>query len=234
MKHLFLLFGLFVSGISLFAQDDSIFATVEGNAVTIWHTNVNRNCGSMYDMQYLLNDYHLFVYEKDTGAMAFCYCYFDLSLTIDSLSTGNYDVDVYGINFGNDTIADDTVYYGSTGFSITAGQGMPFRLASYQSTCQSSSIEETPHGNGNALLIFPNPVTDKVSIRLPKNPTAKSGHFDIYDAYGRQVATSVFNSDVPQSIEWNAKDLVPGVYFCRFRCGSGYFYGKFIAGGTER
>lgn len=232
MKRLFLLFGLLMGGTTMFAQNGSISAIVNGNTVTIWHTNTERNCGSAYEMLFTIEDKHLDIYEKDTGAIANCFCHFDLSIIIDSLASGNYTTDVYGIEIGNSGVAEDTVYYGNTNFTISGGESIPYRLASFQSICHSNAVEENPAEN--RLLIFPNPVADKISIRLPENLAAKSGRFDVYDSYGRQVASSVFTSEALQNIEWDTKDLVPGVYFYRLQWGNRYFYGKFVVGSTKQ
>jgi hypothetical protein len=97
---------------SLTAQADSIYATVQGDTATIWHTQTHRNCGSEFYMDVTLDDYHLTVTEIDTGEYALCDCYFDLYVTIAPLSPGTYTVDV----FGTDTLYG--TYWGSTTFTI--------------------------------------------------------------------------------------------------------------------
>jgi len=97
---------------SLSAQFDSLYVTVSGDTATIWHTLTYRNCGSLFVMDVQLEDTLITVTEVDTGAPAFCNCYFDLSVTIGPLDPGFYTVQVF---------STDSSYgyeWGSTSFTI--------------------------------------------------------------------------------------------------------------------
>jgi hypothetical protein len=130
----------------LVAQTDSIYATVQGDTATIWHIQTHRNCGSRFYMDVQLSGYHLTVTEVDTGFIAFCTCYFDLSVTIGPLAPGNYTVDV----FGTDTLYG--IYWGSTTFTIPGGslRDSVFIIDQDQSDCYQ------PGYNGPVWHVSPN------------------------------------------------------------------------------
>lgn len=117
MKKLILLLAFFTLTLNLLAQNDTVYATVSGDSVTIWHMNSFRNCGSLFDIQVDFDDHLITVNEVDTGQLAYCMCYFDLSVTLTSLEPGIYTVEVYGTDDGS--IYFDRIYFeiGTSGFS---------------------------------------------------------------------------------------------------------------------
>ena len=86
---------LLVNAIELTAQDDSIFAVVTGDTVTLWQTNAYRICGSLYRMEVNQIDNQIRWYQVDTGTAAYCHCTFDLAVTYGPLAAGYYIVNVY-------------------------------------------------------------------------------------------------------------------------------------------
>lgn len=113
MKKIALLFFLMVIA---YAQSDSIYATIEADTVTIWHTGSNRNCGSLFELQVSVEDHSITVTEVDTATMwTTCECLFDLSVSITGLAPGVYNADI----FATDTFSVSYPHYrGSTSFTI--------------------------------------------------------------------------------------------------------------------
>ena len=71
MKRTLTLVLLFLS-LGGFAQS-SIFAVVDGNNVTLWQTNTERNCGSRHGAAITLENNHINWYQVDTGGVANCF-----------------------------------------------------------------------------------------------------------------------------------------------------------------
>lgn len=123
----------------LFAQNPgSIFyAVVNGNQVSIHQDNAHHNCGFLPGLENVtITDSIINWYQIDTLGISYgCTCYFDYSVSIDSLNPGNYTVMVYSVfdlSYGTSTI-----YEGTTSFSI-GGQttcNNNFQLSSNASEC---------------------------------------------------------------------------------------------------
>lgn len=133
-KTLLILFCLFFI-ISGFSQD-LIYTEIIGDTAIIHHDETERNCASLYDMNFTIDDNLITLYETDTaGQLAFCMCHFDLSAEISGLEAGNYFVDVYSVEGGPPNFSD-TLYWGSTAFTIEdSGIGQPQLANSIQSDC---------------------------------------------------------------------------------------------------
>ena len=130
---IFILSLLLLFTYNAFTQE-LIYATVSGDSVTIHHDETDRNCGSLYMMDFEINGNTITIYETDTGFYAFCMCFFDLSISINDLASGDYQVDVFSIEI----YTPDTIYWGSTVFSIAgSGSGNPQITSNYQSDCYS-------------------------------------------------------------------------------------------------
>ncbi len=98
------------------AQSDFLWTEVSGDSVTFHHDETYRNCGALYtyDIQFGENQ-TLTITEIDTGDMVWCNCTFDLSVTLDGFSPGDWTAHIYALDqdqFG------DTTYYGSVDFTI--------------------------------------------------------------------------------------------------------------------
>ncbi|NOX46412.1 MAG: T9SS type A sorting domain-containing protein [Chlorobi bacterium] len=123
---------IFLFGTHVIAQQGNIFTEITADSVTIWHTETERNCFSVFDMQMALDGNHITLMETDTTGIAFCMCIFDLSVGIGNLEAGDYSVDIYSL----EPAYPDTVYWGNTTFTITeGGQGVPQLNTAYQSDC---------------------------------------------------------------------------------------------------
>ena len=130
----FVILFVLIFGFRALAQQGNIFAEVTADSVTIWHTETERNCFSAFDMQMELDGNHITLMEVDTAGFALCLCIFDLSAGIGNLEADDYLVDIYSL----EPAYPDTVYWGSTTFTITeGGQGTPQLNSEYQSECYS-------------------------------------------------------------------------------------------------
>lgn len=219
MKKFLLILNFILIYSFAYPFEGNIFAIVENDTVTIWDTAAFRNCGALYDMQVVLEYNHITVYEVDTGAYAYCMCYFDLSVTITSLESGYYTVDVKTVSLENDTI-----YQGSTSFSIGNNPGGNFIVSQYQSECYNivDVDEYLPEKNNKVLYQnFPNPFSEKTTIKfyVPQNVTAE---LSVYNLVGQAVKVyPVFQSGL-HTVEWDGKneqetDLEGGIYFYQLK-----------------
>jgi hypothetical protein len=155
MKKLsFLIIVLIFNSLFSFGQE-AIYAVVQNDTVTIWHVETERNCASAYKMEFEIDGTDINLYEVDTvGPIALCLCYFDLSATLTDLAPGNYNVDVYSV--GDWASANDTTFWGSTGFTILSGDGLPQLISNSQSDCYDlTSIAD--HSSTDPVLVYPNP-----------------------------------------------------------------------------
>ncbi|MFQ6608739.1 MAG: hypothetical protein ACE5EE_09410, partial [Fidelibacterota bacterium] len=112
MRSINLYYIVFYLWLPLMAQEDSLYVTVTGDTATFWHTQTHRNCGSLFVMDVAVDGYQVTVTEVDTGAYAYCHCYFDLSVTFGPLDPGEYTVEV----FSTDSLYG--TYWGTTSFTI--------------------------------------------------------------------------------------------------------------------
>jgi hypothetical protein len=133
-KSLLFLILLFFS-FHIFAQD-LIYTEIVGDTVIIHHDETERNCASLYEIDFNIEDNLISLYEIDTaGQLAFCVCHFDLSAKISGLEPGNYFVDVFSAEGGPPNFPD-TLFWGSTSFTIEdSGSGYPQISNSIQSDC---------------------------------------------------------------------------------------------------
>lgn len=206
MKKIVLLIYLFVHCILSFSQYDSIYVTVDTNYATIWHTQVERNCGALYVMDIQITDYNILLVERDTGASMDCMCYFDLSVTIGLLHSGDYTVDIYSKDLG----ALDSTYWGSVVFTIN---NKIFREDSLEiSQCQSDCYDIVPINNtGNSsglyLKCYPNPGTNMINIKLSgtKEATIQITNLSGQVIFSRQLSTDNSQIDISK--------FPKGIYF---------------------
>jgi hypothetical protein len=92
-RHIFLLL-LFASNM---ASAEEVYVETDGSMATVWNTAAIRNCGFQAMMQIEQDGNHFTLTEVDTGQVAFCICFFDLSATIGPLSPGDYTVAVFSL-----------------------------------------------------------------------------------------------------------------------------------------
>ncbi len=210
------IFLLMITPVMLFPQSDSIYVTVQNDTATIWHTNIMRNCASDYIMDVQIIDYNITVFEVDTASqLAYCDCLFNLSVTLDQLNPGQYDVDIYSTNvfFG------DTLYWGSTTFTIEGDDqfDQPQISSEYQSPCGGSVSVNNDIVNPSEFTlssVYPNPFNPITTIEF-YNPTVGFIYLDVYDVSGRKVETLI-NGEIRaglHTVTWNAASFPSGIYF---------------------
>jgi hypothetical protein len=140
-------------------------ATVNGHSVLLKDDTAHRNCGSVYVMEISSISADTLIWiQKDIAGGAICDCYFNLSVTIDSLKTGNYFTKV----FLTDTYWMDTCYVGSLSFTISQpfSYFSPFPENPYQSPCFTPGvgIRSDNLSPGINLRIFPNPTKSVLNV----------------------------------------------------------------------
>jgi hypothetical protein len=157
MKKLICLFLSVLITFTIYAQEETFFAEVDSNYVTLWHTNAYRDCDATHDMVIHVNGYQIDWFENYKDGAADCYCYFDLSVSFGPLNDGYYKVEVY-MNEG------DTIVIGAIEFQIETNQSSDFIVITdeYQSPCVMVSVlEKEPIEN---LKYFPNPFNTSITI----------------------------------------------------------------------
>lgn len=134
---LFAVFSICSLGVSAQYQSDTIYPIVYGNQVSIHQDNAHRNCGFQPGLKHItIDDSIIKWYQVDTiGIFYGCLCFFDYSVTIDSLNPGSYTALVYSVYHTPDW--SDTTYEGITTFTII---GQPecdsiVQLSSFASAC---------------------------------------------------------------------------------------------------
>ena len=95
--------------------DDTMYVTVVGSDIHIHHDSAYYNCGLMYTMAFSLDNFVLTAIEGDTGAPAYCICYFDLESVVYNLPDGEYTVVLIGLE--GDTVGVDHAVIGGGGYS---------------------------------------------------------------------------------------------------------------------
>lgn len=183
-------------------------AEVHGDSLILKNDTVNRNCGSFYTMgiSRLSNDTLIWM-QTDIGDVAYCYCTFDLSVTVDSLSPGDYVVRAYY----TDLVFNNTCYIGSVPFTITQPESYPAPkvIHQWQSACFTVGLEENAFDSEKCIEIFPNPARDILYIRNEQNG---KGTIGIFNSNG-QLKRSAILKDQLTSIDLT--NLSPGIYLVK-------------------
>jgi hypothetical protein len=205
---------LFIS-MEAISQRSVISAEVEGDIVTLWEEQANRNCGALYLMEIDQNQEHLVWYQVDTGDAAFCYCNFDLSVTYGPLEPGEYLVDVYY----TESYSGDPIYSGSTTFTIT-DKGLKYAsgiISQYQSPCYPIGIEDNQWMDEDDILVYPNPAGREEPIRITIPSGVNEAILEIFSMDGQQVVTKIVNRNgTVQNLILNDEiSLVSGIYLMR-------------------
>jgi hypothetical protein len=230
MKKILLIGCLCLFGFLSHTQADTIYAVVNADTAIIRHDSYHTNCASLFVMEFNELDYHINVYEIDTGDIAYCLCYFNLATKIGPLSAGTYTVDVYGKwrDYPN-----ELEWFGSTSFTIEGNApGSPLLLGNFQSDCyQNVGIEDVALSKESNLMmeIYPNPVSGIATLSLT---LAQSDKVEItaFSSMG-QLACKVFDGSIEkgnQKIYWDVARLNQGIYFLNFRVGEDVFSRKVI------
>lgn len=96
--------------------------------------------------------------------------------------------------------------------------GLADIIAAYQSTL---SIDEVGPMNVFELKTSPNPFNTNTSIAF-NMPSSSHVKISVYNILGAHIATLVdgVTDAGQQSVIWNAKDVKPGLYFCKLESGT--------------
>jgi hypothetical protein len=195
-----------------YRQPEEIKIQVNGNIVTLSQDTVFRNCGALYNMKVGLVADTLYWIQEDTGSTVGCDCRFDLSIMVDSLSTGNYIAKVYYTEFPHwPPPYPDTVYVGSVAFEI-ANQNFSSSVHPVnksQSDCFFVGEEETKNEHQENVIIYPNPARDIFTI---ERKGSEEGAFKIYDFMGRLILKSRITNE--REI-LDITDYIPGIYLIK-------------------
>lgn len=215
MKKILLIGCLCLVGFLSHTQADTIYAVVNADTAIIRHDSYHTNCASLFVMEFNELDYHINVYEIDTGDIAYCLCYFNLATKIGPLSAGNYTVDVYGKwrDYPN-----ELEWFGSTFFTIEGNApGSPLMLGNFQSDCyQNVGIKEfnSPDSEIAMMSVNPNPVNRNAEIVINIIKPDKY-ELKLLDETGKFVEV-IFKMNIDKGIHhisWDSSCIASGLYF---------------------
>ncbi|NTW26239.1 MAG: T9SS type A sorting domain-containing protein [Lentimicrobium sp.] len=183
-------------------------AEVHGDTVVLKNDTAYRNCGALYTMGVTNTGNDTLTWlQTDTGDVAYCYCNFDLSVTLDSLSPGDYIVKV----FYTDLVYNDTCYIGLVPFTISQPENYPAPkiIHHWQSGCFTIGMEDNQDFSELWTDIYPNPAGDILFIR---NMLNTKGSAQIFNINGQlQISTALEN----QLTSLNITNLKTGIYLVK-------------------
>lgn len=203
---------LFSIGQIHFYQPEEIKVQVNGDTVTLRQDTAFRNCGAEYNMKVLLLADTLFWLQEDTGSVVGCDCHFDLSVRVDSLSTGNYIAKVYYTAYPWwPPPYPDTVYVGSVPFQITDQNftSSVHPIEKIQSDCFFVGIENKKNEDTESVSLYPNPANNFLTIQ---SNAQTERVVKIYDHIGRPMLITRIKEG-KEIIDISG--FIPGIYLIR-------------------
>lgn len=210
---------LLLASLCSFSRNDTIFAVVTGDTVTIWQTEAWRNCGAVYEMIIEGSDHHLSWIQSDTGDAAFCLCYFDLSVSFQVPEPGHYEVDVYY----TESIDPVLLFYaGSTSFDVGGAARSGEIISYYQSECYSGvGVAEPASLVGKNLNIYPVPARFDEHINIEFNSAKKGAVLEILTMTGKRLFSKRYTENQFIQDQLRVAELVPasGIYLVRITVG---------------
>ena len=230
MKKLLFSFLLFAMSVLCYSQfnQNSLYAVVDGNTVTLYDQGAYRNCCAVYEMILTLEDEQLTWMQQSAGEICYCMCYFDLQATTGPLEAGSYVTDVYY----NDIPGEEPVFVGSIDFTIE----MPAKadtlevLDFYQSNCYYLVPFDENKVSENTINCYPNPAEGYMKIKCRVNAAAD---IRILNILGQEVRHFKLSRAGEYTINWdltdqNGQTLKGGLYFNRLETGSEKVSGKLM------
>jgi hypothetical protein len=212
---------------SEFSQSQNIFATVDGNIVTLSETGTQRNCGALYEMTVNLDDHYMKWVQLDSGLSANCLCVFDLSVTYGPLAPGDYTVDVY-YTF---SFEPGEIFEGSTSFTI--GGYRNFKdggiISQYQSDCYSGEgIADSDGAGQDSFKLYPVPLKDGELLHLEVTPSAGKAVLEIFTLNGKLVYSKEYEGNQLIRDRFVKDELFPvsGIYIVRLKTPDNVFARK--------
>jgi len=187
---------------------DLLYAEVHGDTVILHDDSAFRNCGALYEMQFIHYDGYTYRwFQNDQGVHAYCYCYFNNFVTIDSLKPGNYEVHTYYTNAGS----SNTIYIGTIYFKITkpSWNENPTIIDEGQSDCHTVGLPPSAVKERRPFVVYPNPGSGKVTLDINETGTKK---VEVFDPASRCIFQQ-FTEE--QSILVDTEGWAPQTYFIR-------------------
>jgi len=83
-------------------------------------------------------------------------------------------------------------------------------------TCSIDWNQVDPAGNYAAVVAYPVPARDKLHFAW-KTPGVQAANIDVFNFAGECIARIGAHSAEGNVLNWDCRDLAPGVYFCRVR-----------------
>jgi hypothetical protein len=204
MRFSFVLLILSVWCGTLSAQlfPSAIYTEVIGNQVTIHQTDAERNCCFFPDLENLvLSGNTLSWYQTDTmGVYCGCECFFDYSVTIDSLNPGNYSAMVYSVYMS------DTIFEGSVDFTISSQIecDQSILLSSIASICHEPISTEDISKEDFVVQVSPGYIT------ISSTPEERILKITLYSISGQVVNCKMAGSNTEAIV--HVGSLPEGVY----------------------
>jgi hypothetical protein len=193
MKTLFFFLAMCMYTMAFAQQDvDTIFAVVNGNQVSIHHDNARYNCAfTPIPNNLLINEHVIDWYKVDTtGQIAMCLCYFNYSVSIDSLPPGDYTVNVYSAIIS--PMTPDSVFEGSAHFTIDGPYQCDnsFGLSSINGPCHEYDGIKKHNGGDDDYILSQN----KEGLHIGARGSSSIGMVILSNIAGREILRNYYNS----------------------------------------
>jgi len=203
---------------------EAIKVQVKGDTVILSQDSVMRNCGAEYNMKVLIQADTLYWLQDDTGSAFSCDCYFNVSVTVDSVPTGQYTAKVYYSEHSNYYPYLYTVYVGSIQFEVLQQNSFIgyHKTDENQSDCFYVGLDDKRRETAPNILLFPNPTKDIITIILDGNFENQVRIINIQNGY---INDFIFDGRV-KTID--ISEYPQGVYIVTGTSKSGVYIKKFI------
>jgi hypothetical protein len=153
---------------------------------------------------------------------------------LDHIAPGSITYLVLAFNFSLTTCEVESIciYLAAPNGTIEIHDNAPGcnSQAEVEQACLEIGIEEPAVGNQQfPVMVYPNPFDGSITFEYFLDEDALV-NFSILDHLGRQVALLVNEKQHKgrQVVAWNAKNLPPGVYYCRLKTGNQIISKKII------
>ncbi len=124
---------------------------------------------------------------------------------------------------------DDVFNIGWGGLATEWGPNTPWLEMDINPTPKyPSSTEEISAEVAAGVSIFPNPVSDNLTINIDLQEVSSSVRFDLMNISGERVRTDSYNDVQKGTFNMNVADLTPGVYTLNVRSEAGFAAKKVI------
>jgi hypothetical protein len=232
-SFLILTLSLFCAN-SAFAQYELYGASIAGDTVTIWNTNIYASCGAKFIASVSIPVDSIVVVEQDTSTLhATCGCYYDIKVAMWGFGPTTLQAVIYRqmwrkYQYPNDTL----ILVGSFSVAVPASPSLLFHKKVITGDCHQTpvSVHQTAFANSFALLAsYPNPFNPKATIRY-SIPRTEQVNLDVFDPLGHKIATLVNEKKASgyYEIQFDAGQFASGVYLCRLVAGATILTNKLV------